>query len=360
MRRSFLLTVLLAVALSFAGCDCGKKSDEEILVERIDTIKVHLYLATKIAITKSDQSPEAKAARDALVAAVDALQGTPKGGGEPGRELTAADAVALAKALYSLRAEGKALLESGDEKGLKPFLPLLFKPNPELEKVLDLNMEHAMLLTGMFMLKFHPKSPVPIPPEIMLYEAWMTDSSKLIPGLSGLVQAEKAIVYGTNELCDLSAKEAAQAELEADKAELLASALAVVSGSEAPVTPEQARQMNAGVRAIAHGVSAYCYKQRGEDEKAINSLDKALDAAEELGVPLERVSVTLKHEKVHAEDCGDCETRDGRIDRIEREIEISGALDDAQRARLLEIANKCPVHRTLHAEVWIPTRLKGE
>lgn len=73
--------------------------------------------------------------------------------------------------------------------------------------------------------------------------------------------------------------------------------------------------------------------------------------------PLEHVTVRLKHEKIHAQDCSECETREGRIDRIEREIEIAGNLDEAQRARLLEIANKCPVHRTLHSEVWIPTRL---
>ncbi|MBM3359409.1 MAG: OsmC family protein [Betaproteobacteria bacterium] len=75
--------------------------------------------------------------------------------------------------------------------------------------------------------------------------------------------------------------------------------------------------------------------------------------------PLSRVSVRLTHNKVHAADCMDCETREGRIDRIEREIELAGELDESQRARLLEIANKCPVHRTLHSEVWIPTRLAG-
>lgn len=81
--------------------------------------------------------------------------------------------------------------------------------------------------------------------------------------------------------------------------------------------------------------------------------------AEQKNWPLARVTVDLKHDKVHATDCAECETKEGRIDRIEREIEIEGTLDDAQRARLLEIANKCPVHRTLHSEVWIPTRLKS-
>ncbi len=76
-------------------------------------------------------------------------------------------------------------------------------------------------------------------------------------------------------------------------------------------------------------------------------------------LPLDKVTVRLRHEKVHAQDCSECETREGKIDRIEREIELAGGLDEAQRARLLEIANKCPVHRTLHSEVWIPTRLAG-
>jgi putative redox protein len=73
--------------------------------------------------------------------------------------------------------------------------------------------------------------------------------------------------------------------------------------------------------------------------------------------PLERVSVELRHDKVHATDCAECETREGKIDRIERVLTLEGNLDEAQRARLLEIASQCPVHRTLHSEVWIPTSL---
>jgi putative redox protein len=75
------------------------------------------------------------------------------------------------------------------------------------------------------------------------------------------------------------------------------------------------------------------------------------------GIPVERVSVELRHEKIHASDCAECETREGRIDRIERLIRLEGNLDEAQRQKLLEIANKCPVHRTLHSEVVVPTRL---
>lgn len=73
--------------------------------------------------------------------------------------------------------------------------------------------------------------------------------------------------------------------------------------------------------------------------------------------PLEAVTVMLRHSKIHAADCENCETREGRLDRIERDVELKGSLSDEQRARLLEIANKCPVHRTLTSEIDIRTRL---
>jgi len=73
--------------------------------------------------------------------------------------------------------------------------------------------------------------------------------------------------------------------------------------------------------------------------------------------PLRRLTVRVRHERIHAEDCKTCETKAGKIDRIERLIAIEGPLDDAQRTRLIEIADKCPVHRTLTSEVVIETRL---
>ena len=73
--------------------------------------------------------------------------------------------------------------------------------------------------------------------------------------------------------------------------------------------------------------------------------------------PLEAVRVRLRHSRIHAADCEDCETKEGRLDQIEREVELTGALSDDQRARLLDIANKCPVHRTLMSEIHIESRL---
>jgi uncharacterized OsmC-like protein/alpha-beta hydrolase superfamily lysophospholipase len=77
--------------------------------------------------------------------------------------------------------------------------------------------------------------------------------------------------------------------------------------------------------------------------------------AERKALPLERVTVELTHSRIHAADCADCETKEGMLDRIERAIALRGALDAEQRRRLLEIADKCPVHRTLTSEIDIRT-----
>ncbi len=75
-------------------------------------------------------------------------------------------------------------------------------------------------------------------------------------------------------------------------------------------------------------------------------------------LPLDRAIVRLTHQKVHAKDCDACEAKEGKIDRMEREIELQGELTDAQRQRLLEIAERCPVHKTLHGEIEVVSRLK--
>jgi putative redox protein len=79
--------------------------------------------------------------------------------------------------------------------------------------------------------------------------------------------------------------------------------------------------------------------------------------ANKKGWPLERVEVTLRHTRIHAEDCAECETTKGWISHIDRSIDLIGDLDDTQRQRLLDIAERCPVHQTLTSEVNIATAL---
>lgn len=75
--------------------------------------------------------------------------------------------------------------------------------------------------------------------------------------------------------------------------------------------------------------------------------------------PLESATVRLRHRKLHAEDCRECETEAGMVDVIEREIELEGDLDEGQRERFVQIADRCPVHKTLHSKIEVITRLKN-
>ena len=75
------------------------------------------------------------------------------------------------------------------------------------------------------------------------------------------------------------------------------------------------------------------------------------------GWPLREVTVRLRHSRIYADDCAGCETKEGMLDRIERDIELTGTLTEDQRGKLLEISNRCPVHRTLTSEIDIKTRL---
>ena len=81
--------------------------------------------------------------------------------------------------------------------------------------------------------------------------------------------------------------------------------------------------------------------------------------ADRKGWPLESVTVRLSHQKIHARECEECETKDGKIDPICLDIELAGPVEEPQRRQLLEIAERCPVHRTLESEVMMETSLVG-
>jgi uncharacterized OsmC-like protein len=68
-------------------------------------------------------------------------------------------------------------------------------------------------------------------------------------------------------------------------------------------------------------------------------------------IPLQGITISLRHSRIHAQDCETCETKAGLLDRIDTEIELTGPLTNEQRAKLIEIAGKCPVHRALKSEI---------
>ena len=70
-------------------------------------------------------------------------------------------------------------------------------------------------------------------------------------------------------------------------------------------------------------------------------------------LPLETITVSLRHSRIHAKDCEECETKAGLLDRIDVDVQLTGSLTPEQHAKLMEIAGKCPVHRTLKSEIDI-------
>ena len=72
--------------------------------------------------------------------------------------------------------------------------------------------------------------------------------------------------------------------------------------------------------------------------------------------PLENITVSLWHSRIHAQDCEECETKEGMLDQIDTQLDFTGPLTAEQRAKLIEIAGKCPVHRTLKSEINIRLR----
>jgi len=140
--------------------------------------------------------------------------------------------------------------------------------------------------------------------------------------------------------------------------------------TEEQVVTRTGKSYTTEARAGIHGLTADEPKSVGGADLGPNPYDYLLTAlgsctgmairmyADRKKLPLEEVRVHLSHKKVHANDCEECENKEVKIDYIEREIEVEGELDEKQRQRLLEIANKCPVHRTLHNEIKVSSSLK--
>ena len=146
--------------------------------------------------------------------------------------------------------------------------------------------------------------------------------------------------------------------------------------SQPPVAGEGEVVVVGGERGLAQQISASSHLLRADEplrfggtESGPTPYDLLLSSlgactsmtlrmyADRKGWPLEGVRVRLEHAKIHAQDCAECETKEGKVDRITAEIHLEGPLTAEQRDRLREIAERCPVHRTLTSEIHIETRL---
>ncbi|RKH27974.1 bifunctional alpha/beta hydrolase/OsmC family protein [Corallococcus sp. CA031C] len=151
--------------------------------------------------------------------------------------------------------------------------------------------------------------------------------------------------------------------------------VAPVREREAPLPEGQVEVREASEGGLAQDIRVGTHRLRADEPLTLGGQDSgptpygllaaALGActsmtvrmyADRHGWPLERVRVRLDHDRVHAKDCAECESRVGRVDGLERRVRLEGPLTDEQRTRLLHIADLCPVHRTLESKVDVRTR----
>ena len=293
-----MLVLVPAVALGF----WGKKTDEARLKDKLNSLKVHLYLAGKAAVTKTAGTEEAKAVKDRLLAVVTGathtVQGLKAGEGaapEPGTGLSLKELAGLGKALWEMRAVGKQLLEE-DKDMLPPVLPVLLAPlgvSAELLSSLDRPTDHALLFVALTLVKLHPDSPVPIPPELILYEGSRMDPAQVkIPGLAPQLYGLKTYTLAMSGLCDLAEKEALRLD-----------ALGVV---------KDPAQLSAGVKLLTGRQVELSDAQQVSAMAATQALGRFLESAEQAGI--DEPELHLLHASL---ECGSTTPQKGKA-RLEK------------------------------------------
>ncbi|MBN2343758.1 MAG: hypothetical protein JXX29_10425 [Deltaproteobacteria bacterium] len=312
MRFSgFVFFLFIGVATVTVGCLCSDApTDEMRLKKKIDTSVVHLYVASKVAITKTDASPQVKAAKAKLIQFVKSVEAAhhrhrmekkntgesvddgarAETGSEQGGtvQFSASDWLAIAKSLWALKKEGEKIVQNDSEDEYAPILPVFLKHsgvNEQLIAMIDVKTEHALLYLVMSMLNIHEKSPVAVPGEILLYEAWKTDPEQIaFPSVAGPFHAMKAWTYGSNDLCDLSLAEAQSAEAWQLDSTAFGGEFRTIAQSKTAPALTNVEQLNAAVHAGGFGSVAYCHYARGNDKEARPHLRKFIDYSSQTGV----------------------------------------------------------------------------
>lgn len=334
-RRLALALLLVASCLR---CSCTPPSDEERLRARVDTLKVHLYLGLKVAAAGDPANDDIADARRLLANANAAVQGGPSPG-EPSAVDVFHDTVALTRALLALRRLGVA--EFTNYPGASDaslFLRQLLAtnatpaadgqtPDPDTLRA-D---EHALITLLLVVGKVHPRTPVPVPVELILYEARVTDAERLaLEPLQQTFRAARAYTYGSEDLCDLAA---------ADTAWLAAHPVSVDPnvimgfGRVVAHAPDSAALLAAmfalppALQLVAHGSTAACYQGRDDTDAMNVEVQRMVDLAAAWGVPDTELAAVRAYLAYH----------EGDLEETRRQLalaEQSALLDEQGRGEL--------------------------
>jgi hypothetical protein len=295
-------TLAVVISLGIGLASCKKKTDEQRLRAQIDCTSVHLYVASKIALTGDQSNEQVRTTRrllstaaqtslrvlDSTLRTINHQAVSERTGSEA--TLRPQDLAALVIALWQLRAQGAQLVRSGNDEQIPSVLAALMRDThadvpPEMQQYFNASSEHALFFMLLLAMRFDSRVPIPVPPEVLLYEASRTDPERAnILGFEGLLHGAKAYVYGTNDLCDLSASETHALESSIDRSAQAAQTLRNLSHGRVQLVPSETRSVNASARVLAHGAGAMCFAKRGDTAKSLVELGCTLNALNDLGV----------------------------------------------------------------------------
>lgn len=285
---STLNTLFLLLLLSTAVIGCTRKSDDERILNDINTTPVYLTVGLKILIANPSQDPEIDTIQESLQALMS------KG------DLNLADMATIAKIAYEAKGYGAAEVELGRNSKFL-FVPALLN---HLDGQMTVQQDHALTLAAMYLLQFNPTAPILISDKSMLYEAWMTGTAEFQnEHLDSLLRAAQAKTFAANEYCDFASENAQWLRKhplkQVDKTQLAATLDGLGGlGRTAAHAPQAAPivaalllaptilELTPGVaRVYAHLETASCMNKIGESENALKQYSDALQVMTQMGFP---------------------------------------------------------------------------
>jgi hypothetical protein len=339
--RRLLLPLLL---LCCARCSCTPPTDDERLRERLDALKVHLYLGLKVAAAGDPANEDIASARRLLVSIDPAhrAQG-------PAQQVTVGDVfndtVALTRALLALRALG--LAEFAHFPGSTDDSLFLREALRAADAATDVDAdadaldaptlrayEHAVLTLLLVVAKVHPRTPTPIPVEFILYEARATDAARIdLEPLQQMLRGARAYTYGSEDFCDLASADTSwltEHPVPVDPDVVLAIGRGAAHSGEAALLLAGMVALPPALQLAAHGSTAACFHGRDDIDAMNVEVQRMVDLAVAWGVPDTEVAVVRAY----------LAYQHGDLDETRRQLELADAsvlLDEQGRAELREL-----------------------
>jgi len=299
MKTSKYLTAALAAYLMLLTACSDVKTDDERILEEIDSTSVHLALGLKIITSNPNNDPEIATAQKTIEEIFEAAASPERTDGLSFTELGR-----LAKIAYQAKELGSTEVSLGKKTDFRFLSNLLFSEQNANGATLTVEQDHAITLGIMYMLNLHPAIPLPISDKTLLYEAWMAGDTKLENNfLDDVLRAAQISTFASNDFCEFAAQKAnslrknkmKKVDVEKIKASFSALTGAGRAAAHAPeilsfiipllLAPAVIELTPGVIRVIAHSQTAGCYERIKNTSEALKQYEYSLDVMEHMGLP---------------------------------------------------------------------------